>query len=471
MIVTTKHGRKQSVHTVEDQRQVTKKALESLTPLELALVEEIIKEEDVDEHEELYLDHRYHTRPVSMEQFIEDPYYLGNSCETLWPELRQDLIDLFADPYTEVVLTGGIGVGKTFVASIAICRIIYELSCLVNPQKTFGLSSGTEIVIPLFSKNLILAREVMKSAVDDKIKESPYFLNHFTPDIKREYTSFPNNIRLTVGSYGSERVLGANVICAFCDETNFPPKTKKQQIATGFGQKVTSAHFDIVEKVYSGLVRRINSRFQKAGGIFPGMTILASSAATVDSFTERKIRNSKGKSDIFVRDHTAWTARPVENFSGDWFYILCSASSLKARFIEPDEYDLRTDEFLKENDAWIIEVPEEYRADFETDMENALRDIAGISTQAISAFIQRVDAVDDCTDKRDHPFEAYEWIAGGPGKFEWDQLCREFERTLPGGHKEMAWAPKVRPNAYRWCHIDTSISGDASGICVGHIDR
>ena len=132
------------------------------------------------------------------------------------------------------------------------------------------------------------------------LKPSEYFMRQFVPDIKREYTLLPNNIRITIGSYGSERILGANVICAFCDETNFPPKRKAQQITTAFGQKLTAAHFDVVEKVYGGLVRRIKSRFQKAVSDFPGMVVLASSAATVDSFTERKIRQSQDDPGIFI---------------------------------------------------------------------------------------------------------------------------------------------------------------------------
>ncbi len=473
MITTTKAGRKRSVRTVEEFDRQFADIVKGLTTAERQVYYSILEgnEQDIeDKHDEL-MEHRYHTKPVSMEQFLEDPYYLGESCETLWPTLRKDLIAMFDAPYREVVQTGGIGVGKTFSLSIAICRVLYELSCLVNPQKTFGLSSGTEMVIPLISKNLILAREIMKSAVDDKIKDSPYFMRHFRPSIKREYTLFPNNIRMIIGSYGSERILGANVFSAGLDETNFPPKRKAQQITTGFGQKASAAHYDVVEKVYRSLIRRIKSRFQKSGGDFPGMVILASSAATVESFTERKLKEAADDPSVFVRDHTPWTAKPRDNFSGDWFYVLCSTSSLKARILEEDEYDRVTDEFLEENEAWIIEVPEEYRSDFETDMENALRDIAGISTQAISSFIQRVNTVDECVVERDHPFSEEEWVAGGPGKFDWNVLCKEYERKLPGGFKEVAWTPKLNSGTLRWCHIDTSLSGDSSGLCVGHIDR
>lgn len=473
MIVTQKSGRKKSVRTEEEIDSQIADAFGELTEAERAIYQNVIdgKETDVEDTRRELVETRYHSKPVSIEQFLEDPYYLGDSCDTLWPELRNDVCELFNAPYREAILTGGIGVGKTFVLSIAICRVLYELSCLINPQKTFGLSSGTEIVIPLISKNLILAREIMKSAVDDKIKDSPYFMRRFRPNVKREYTLFPNNIRVTIGSYGSERILGANVIAAGMDETNFPPKRKAQQIVTGFGQKKSAAHFDVVEKVYRGLLRRIKSRFMKSGGDFPGMVILASSAATVDSFTERKLRESKEDPEIFVRDHTPWTAKPRDNFSGEWFYILCSTSSLKARILEPKEYEEITEEYMDENDCWVIEVPFEYRDDFETDMENALREIAGVSTQSISSFIQRVEAVDDCIVDRAHPFTRDEWIAGGPGQFKWKQMCLKYERTVKAGHKEEAYAPRLNPKALRWCHIDTSISGDSSGMCVGHVDR
>ena len=473
MILTGRDGRKRSVTTPREASGRAKDMLFGMTVEERALAAALESELGTngmklnDELEE----HIYHTQPVSMAEFLENPYYLGESCSTLYPELRKDLIALFDRPYREVVLTGGIGVGKTFSLSIAICRIIYELSCMISPQKTFGLSSGTEMVIPLISKNLTLAREVMKSAVDDKIKESPYFMTKFTPDVKKEYTIFPHNIRLTIGSYGSDRILGSNVFTAGMDETNFPPRRKAQQIATGFGQKLKAAHFDIVEKMYRGLVRRIKSRFQKAGGGFPGMVILASSAATLESFTERKIRDSIEDPDVFVRDHTQWTAKPKENFCGEFFYILCSRSAMKSRILKDDEYDMVTDEFLDANEAFILDIPIEFKDDFESDMENSLRDIAGFATEAISQFMQRPKAIEECTDDREHPFSDEEWGAGTKASFDWDSLCVQFERNLPGGFKEPAFSPRRNPTAMRWCHMDTSVSGDSTGICVAHVER
>jgi len=653
MIITTRQGRKRSIVTPDEIDSVAGDMVSTLTPEERALLFGILQDDEngVESTQEL-MDHRYHTEPVSMEQFIDDPYYLGESCETLYPELRKDLIDLFDYNYREVVLTGAIGVGKTFLLSISLCRVIYELSCLIDPQKTFGLSTGTEMVIPLISKNLPLARQVMKTAIDDKIRESPYFMEKFTPRISKEYTLFPSNIRVIIGSYGSERILGSNVFSVGLDEcfgedqsvsvvrdgevssvtvgdlwrmsdpeksyvevlgfdhekkevksgwwrikkstiqrrvniktghgdmspslehpvlvrrgdwlvydyacnikpgdsivtegvsstveeedggkgdgscelkfargvrdetlrvddlpvglaltkvlsvrelpseqtyslctqyetffaggflvhnTNFPPARKAQQITTGFGQRRTRAHYDPVEKVYRNLVRRIKSRMMKAGGDFPGMIILASSAATLESFTERKIKDSRDDPKVFVRDHVPWTAKPGENFCGEKFWVICSSSSLRARILEEDEYDVITDEYLDDNDAWLLDVPIEYKDDFDSDIENALRDIAGISTQAMSIYIQRSEAIRECADPEiKHAFTMGEWTAGGPGAFRWKYLCRRFERRLPGGYTEEGFMPKVNPKALRWCHIDTSVSGDSTGFTVAHIDR
>ena len=474
MIVTGKNGRRGSVLTVEEVQSKFDKSLVNLTDDEMQLMSALSKELGEDEsevHDALY-DHTYRTRPVNMQEFIENPYYLGEGCASIYPQLKSDLIRLFDSTYREFLTTGSIGVGKSYGASIVICRLLYEYSCMISPQRSLGLSPASTLVIPLISKNLALSRDVLKAAVDEKIKMSPYFMRKCSPDIRKDYTLFPNGVRVNVGSYISDRVLGTDVIACIFDETNFPPKRHGQQIATGFGQRIKAAHYDIVEKMYRGMVRRIKSRFQKAGGGFPGMVILASSAATTESFTERKMRESREDPEFFVLDHTQWTVKPDEKFCGDKFYVLCSTSATKSRIISDDEYYTITDEYLDANDAFIMDIPIEFKDDFEANMEDSLRDIAGFSTEAISQFIQRPKKIVDCTNEdREHPFDREEWVSGGPGKIDWEKLVRKYERRLPGGYTEDAYKPIINPNAMRWCHIDTSVSGDATGFCIGHIDR
>jgi hypothetical protein len=202
------------------------------------------------------------------------------------------------------------------------------------------------------------------------------------------------------------------------------------------------------------------------------MVILASSAATIESFTERKIRKSVNDPNVFVRDHTQWTVKPKENFCGEVFWVLCSTSSMNSRIIKDEEVDLISDEYLEANDAFVMDIPIEYKEDFESNMEEALRDLAGFSTQAISLFVQRQSAVYECIDEsRKHPFSCLEYTSGTKGRWDWDSLCVQTERTLPGGYKELAYKPRRNPEAYRWCHIDVSISGDSCGFTIAHVER
>lgn len=468
MIRTGKDGRRWSERTLKDDGRAIAEGLAVMPARTRELFEALLNEADPGRADRLTReleDGMYHTVPVSMQQFLEDPYYLGESTTTLYPELRNVLIRMWEHPYREVLLAGAIGFGKTYLLSIAFCRILYELSCLRDIQATFGVGPGTDMVLMLVSKSLPLCREVMKTAVDDKIKLSPYFMSKFPPKFSTDYTQFPNNVRLSIGSYGAERALGKALCAAALDETNFPPKRNAQQIQQTLGRELTAAHFDIVEKVYRGLVRRIKSRFERVAGDVPGMVVLASSAATLDSFTERKIREAAADPDVFVVEHSQWSARPADFFSGKTFFILCSRSSLRTRILEPGEIEGIDDAWLTEHEAWVIEVPEEYRDDFESNLEDSLRDMAGVSTQAISAFFQRVEAIDACVVDRPHPFSDHVWVAGSPGQFNWKQMCRKVERRLPGGFTEDAWVPREAPSSPRWIHIDVSTSRDYSGVC------
>ena len=79
---------------------------------------------------------------VSIEQFLEDDYYFGKIGKDLYPENKEDLIDIF-DPrntYLEIILAGAIGWGKTFLACIGLSYIIGQLSAYNNPHKWLGAS-------------------------------------------------------------------------------------------------------------------------------------------------------------------------------------------------------------------------------------------------------------------------------------------------------------------------------------------
>lgn len=469
MIITTREGRRKSIRTPEECDDRLAYKIDNLSSEELKLMEVMLEKEE-QKHEGRIKEADFRQKPVSMDQFLDDPEYLGKSCEMLYPKLRDDLIELFEGRYREVILSGSIGFGKTFFASIALCRVLYEMSCLTSPQETFGLSEGSEMALMLVSKNLKLAKRVLKASVDDKLKISPYFLKNWIPTFTRgELTSFPDNMYMSVGSYHSERLMGVTVTSAIMDETNFETSAK-EQIVVSQGQKKTEAHYDLAERVYRTLVRRIKSRHVRAGGELPGLIIMLSSAATHGSFTDRRIKDSISDPLVFVREYSTWEVKPRGYFSGKTFFVLVGTSSLRSKILA--EGETVSDVVLDETGSRVIEVPEEYRPDFEGNLEDSIRDVAGLATQAISAFFQRVEAIDECiTDDRQHPFSVMEWQYGTPGAFDWTVFCNRVVRRLPGGYKEDAWVPKLNPRALRYIHLDPALSGDALGFAMGHISH
>lgn len=88
----------------------------------------------------------YKRKPVSIRTFILDPQYLGRGIgDSIYPRIVDDLEELFEGQYSEVLLTGGIGWGKSRMAELGICYEIYRLSCLREPASVYGLMPGSTL--------------------------------------------------------------------------------------------------------------------------------------------------------------------------------------------------------------------------------------------------------------------------------------------------------------------------------------
>ena len=84
---------------------------------------------------------------VDIETWLKDREFLGDIRDEIYPQLIDDLIELFTGDYHECVLTGALGWGKSTFAEVGILRQVYEVSCYSNPQNSFGLMSGSTIAI------------------------------------------------------------------------------------------------------------------------------------------------------------------------------------------------------------------------------------------------------------------------------------------------------------------------------------
>ena len=282
---------------------------------------------------------------------------------------------------------------------------------------------------------------------------------------------------LSVGRVVSKRSLGLLPTYSICvpgyevfvadgvlvHNTNFMHKTegKKSQDGRRYGV------VDQAEVLYASMKRRMKSRFE-VGGKLPGMLFVVSSKQTQDDFTARRIIESMNDPSVLVRDFSLWDVKP-DNYSDKKFFVLCGNESIPSRVLDAGEESRYQDELCPDN-CVLIEVPEDFRADFETDLEGGIRDIAGIATVAVNPFIQRRDKIVSAMQPgREHPFSVVVYDPSRGGGFIWERLADVKMVRTASGTREPAWKPRVNPDAPRHVHIDPSLRGDATGFCVSHV--
>lgn len=465
MIVEEK-GRARSYRTEEEEAKALQKELDSLSESErealLAMLSELEDEnEDGDRLLDLVSEAEYKHEIVDIETFVKDEYYLGNTCDTLYDKHVEDLKELFGGGYQEAIWTGAIGFGKTFAASVGVCRVLYEISCLNNPHKSFGLAPGSNISVVNLSVNETLAMKVAFENVATKLKASPYFQEHFPFKPTKKEFQFPNGVWLAARATTDTSVLGLNVISALLDETNFMHKGKETDARFG--------PIDHAETLYTGIKRRMKSRFERRGKL-PGMLFLVSSKKTRDDFTSRRIMESRTDPTVFVRDYALWDVKPEDHYNSKKFFVLCGNEQIHSKIIEKEEEErFKKDEDKLPDGVTLVEVPEDFRLDFEQDLEGSIRDIAGISTVAISPFIQRREKLVAWEGHPGHPFSVEAWDPSKPGTFLWERMVQMTKEKDFGGYEHERLRPIVNPAVPRHIHIDPAYRKDRVGFCMAHI--
>lgn len=466
-------GRSRSVRTQAELERMIEKELATLSPEEREVVELALKElkepdpaditapppDNAPKILEAIGAADYRWNPVDMHTFVHDPFYLGNTCDNLYPKLEEDLAELFEGTYHEAVFTGSIGYGKTFAASIGICRVLYELSCMKDPHSTFGIAKGSNIAIVALSVTEQLAIKVVFENIAMKIKSSPYFQKHFPFEDTKKELRFPNNIWLAARATTDTSALGLNTISAILDETNFMPRTAKE-IATGAP--------DRAELLYAQIQRRMKSRFERQGQL-PGKLFIVSSKKTLDDFTAKRVRESKNDPTVFVRDYAMWDVKPDNYYASKKFHVLVGNEQIPSAILSEKEYLDRVESVPE--DVRIITVPEDFRTDFERDLEGAIRDLAGVATVAINPYISRREKIQEAVDiHRRHPYTTLVLDPSKPGRMMWEMITTQVrERNPYTGNIEMVYRPLINPKIPRHIHIDPSLRGDATGFTVAHI--
>ena len=356
----------------------------------------------------------------------------------------------FFSPFHEVILTGGIGTGKTTGGNIIGAKDIENIQCMGNPHARFGLDPTTVLVFAVFSATLKQVQDVAFQQIMGFFDVSPYFkdlrkrsLAEFKKKVSEQdpmtqkrqkalQTLFPKRTDISVGSVGGHG-LGKAIFAAEIDESNF-------------GGRLGQA-----KDTYTTLRRRIQTRFMEAGGGLPGHMILISSRKDDTDFLDEHIEKVKDSKGVYVVEMPIWEAKP-QVYSGHSFPVFAGDTTTDPFII--DESNIADRATLDESN--IIYFPEEHREDCLQDIYGALKDLAGRSTITSKKLITKPALLEQAMY---FPIITSQQVIRLSLKGS-DRLIDYVYSHLLG--------QRADPQAPRFIHCDFSLTGDRTGVACSY---
>lgn len=416
----------------------------------------ILKEYKEKGHSEIYnklLYSDYKEIPVTINEFITNKTYLGNGVidkegnQTIFPYWIKVLNDIFPNnldtAYNTLVLTGAIGLGKSFIAVICILYLLYRMLCLKNARYHYGLQEIDVITFSFINITMEAAKGVAWSKCQELLQASPWFMAHgtITKNISPEWQpKQESKIELLYGSL-PRHVIGRCVFASFEDEISFQPN---QDVGK---QK------DKAMKLISSVDARMQSRFMK-GEVLPTLNILASSKRTEQSFLESYIdmkKQNESKTTLVI-DEPQWVIRTDKN-SKNKFYVAVGNKFLNNEVL-PLNITPQDLQAYKDKGYMLMQVPMGYYEKFLDDIDIALTDIAGISTSSTTKYISGARWSECRKDNLINPMSK-EIIEVGNAQNDTTQYYDFFD---------LEKVDTQLMNRPLYIHLDMSVSGDRTGI-------
>ena len=394
----------------------------------------------------------YDEIPVTIEEFLHNPKYLGNGLIdeegrfTLYPYWENLLKEIYPDPlqpakYNTLALTGSIGIGKSTEAVIIGCYELYRMLCLKNPYIYYGLQPIDLITFAVINITKDAAKGVAWSKIQSLIQSSEWFMQKGTVT-KSDIPEWkpPKGIELIYGSQ-PRHIIGRAVFWCFEDEISFQQNQDVEK------QK------EKAQNLVSTATARMQSRFMK-NDKNPTIFILASSKRTEQSFLETFIENKKKNESKTTRvvDEPQWVIR-TDKDSVNKFKVAIGNKFLNSEVV-PLNATKEELQYYTNKGYTLIDVPMGYYENFIDDIDIALTDIAGISTSGVTRYIagNRIAAI-----KKDNIQNLFVKDVIEVGNGEDDTLQYYDFIDLDRLDRKLLSMPL-------YIHLDMSISGDKTGI-------
>lgn len=164
--------------------------------------------------------------PVGIDQFLNDPYYLGETNDlgaNIYPFWREMMNEVFnaGNRYNEIVISGATRIGKSSTCVTMMAYMLYKLMLYRDPHRYFGKKAISKFTLGFANLTKELALSVGFREFNDTLKASKWFMDHGTvtrSDRNFYYLPEGDNIEIIPASDGAQ-LLGKQLWCCLVGNT------------------------------------------------------------------------------------------------------------------------------------------------------------------------------------------------------------------------------------------------------------
>ena len=416
--------------------------------------------------------------------------YLGSSLrpglggEGLWPVWHETFRDRFdLDSFVQdAVLTGALGIGKTYVMVVLLLYRVCLTRCLRNPCRFFRLGRTSVIHFVLLSISKEMVKQTLWPQLLSLMSGSPFFREQCGFNPSKSYSDLNITLKIATpagpvqliisGGSKEQHTLGRNVAFLGLDEGNFRLEIDPQNKAYALFASVKS---------------RMVSRFKRLPGFNPGLCVLASSAADESSFTERVIKefgdNGDTASQLVLR-LAIYRAKP-NLILASWRFKVVYGSNHESPRVLSGCYDAHGTPIVRPPDCTLPPgdehepvpedllyelVPGNYADEFLRNPRKALQEFSGISLGGMSRLFPTLVDWNRCielsqTEGVKNPARVPIIHLSDDNQHRlWDFLVHQSFVCRNGA----GCAPLRHPERLRYAHLDLA-SKSTAGIAICHL--
>ena len=412
----------------------------------------------------------YKTKPPTPEEFMTEEW-IGPLADHIYPRVKKTFLDFMnpKQPYRSLILYPSVGYGKSYTTMFASLYMDTHVALMRNAKKYLGLNPASPIARAFLSFSIDKVSETLLEPFILALENSPKYEKVHTKDvmIKRERDQILSGGKADKIYWTTASPTSA-ISIANATQIKIVSSLHKLLGLNLIGGGVTElTHFrdagwsdDAIMDLYWELKNRVQVRTMK--GNYWGRIILDSSPDDISGAVDQYINGSakEDPTNMIVRG-ASWEWGPENHDMEHLFPVYKGGAGRPPKVIEQNEVN-------KYDVSQIIWVPEDLRTSFKNNPIKSMRDLAGMPSGSQSRLFIDYEALEKSfTTKLKN---IYTFILAST-RDDADGLIWKQVKDLLFINNGIKTQFYYKPYLARTIAIDSSISGDVTGIACTHIEK